>query len=43
MVKKLTNIEPEIEPPTNCETPEEYIEVEEMYNTYLFGKFGNKK
>jgi len=43
MVKNLTDIEPEIEPPTNCETPEEYIEVEEMYNTYLFGKFGNKK
>jgi hypothetical protein len=43
IVKKLTDIEPEIEPPTLCETPEAYIEVEEMYNTYLFGKFGKQK
>ena len=43
IVKKLTDIEPDIEPPKKCETPEEYIEIEEIYNTYLFGKFGNKK
>ena len=43
IVKKLTDIEPDIEPPIKCETPEEFIEIEEMYNTYLFGKFGNKK
>ena len=43
LIKKFTNIEAEIEPPKKCEKPEEYIEVEEMYNTYLFGKFGNKK
>ena len=43
MVKKLTDIEPDVEPPIKCETPEEYEEVEEMYNTYLFNKLGNKK
>ena len=47
IVKKLTNIEPDIEqdvePPKKCETPEEFIEIEEMYNTYLFGKFGKQK
>jgi hypothetical protein len=43
MVKKLTDIEPEIELPTNNESPEELFEIELMYNTYLFGKFGNKK
>ena len=40
MVKKLTDIEPEIELPTNNESPEELFEIELMYNTYLFGKFG---
>ena len=43
IVKKLTDIEPDIEPPKKCETPEEYIEIEEIYNTYLFGKMGSKK
>ena len=43
LIKKFTEIEPDIEPPEKCETPEEFIEVEETYNTYLFGKFGNKK
>ena len=43
LIKKFTNIEAEIEPPKTCETPEEYKEVEDIYNTYLFGKFGNKK
>ena len=43
LIKKFTNIEAEIEPPKTCETPQEYKEVEDIYNTYLFGKFGNKK
>jgi hypothetical protein len=43
IVKKLTNIEPDIEPPIKCETPEEFIEIEEMYNTYLFNKRGKPK
>ena len=43
LIKKFTNIEAEIEPPKKCETPEEYIEIEDMYNTYLFNKRGNKK
>ena len=30
IVKKLTDIEPDIEPPIKCETPEEFIEIEEM-------------
>ena len=30
IVKKLTDIEPEIEPPTKSESLEEYIEIEEM-------------
>ena len=42
LIKKFTNIEAEIEPPKKCETPEEYIEIEDMYNTYLFNKRGNK-
>ena len=44
LIKKLTNIEAEIEPPKKLETPEDYAEIEEegFYNTYLFGKFGNK-
>jgi hypothetical protein len=44
LIKKLTNIEAEIEPPQKLETPEDYaaIEAEGLYNTYLFGKFGNK-
>ena len=36
LIKKFTNIEAEIEPPKKCETPEEYIEIEDMYNTYFF-------
>ena len=43
LIKKFTNIEAEIEPPNKCKTPEEYEEVEDMYNTYLFNKRGNKK
>lgn len=43
LIKKFTEIEPDIEPPEKCETPEEFIEIEELYNTYLFGKMGNKK
>ena len=39
LIKKLTNIEAEIEPVQEINTAEDYIEVEEMYNTYLFGKF----
>ena len=42
LIKKFTNIEAEIEPPKKCETPEEYIEIEDMYNTYLFNKRVNK-
>ena len=43
LIKKFTNIEAEIEPPKKCKTPEEYEEVEDTYNTYLFNKRGNKK
>ena len=42
LIKKLTEIEPEIEPPKKCDTPEEYIKIEEMYKTYLHQKRGNK-
>jgi hypothetical protein len=43
LVKKLTDIEPEIELPTNNESPEELLEIELMYNTYLFNKRGKVK
>ena len=43
LVKKLTDIEPEIELPTNNESPEEFLEIELMYNTYLFNKRGKVK
>jgi hypothetical protein len=39
----MTNIKPEIKPVEILSTPDEYVEAEEMYNTYLFGKFGDKK
>ena len=44
LIKKLSGIEAEIRPPKQLETPEDYaaIESEGLYNTYLFGKFGNK-
>jgi histidinol phosphatase-like PHP family hydrolase len=44
IIKKLSGIEAEIRPPKQLETPEDYaaIESEGLYNTYLFGKFGNK-
>ena len=38
----MTNIKPEIKSVKTLSTPEEYIEAEEMYNTYLFGKIGSK-
>ena len=43
LIKKLSGIEADIRPPKQLETANEYKEVEEIYNTYLFGKFGNKK
>ena len=39
----MTNIKPEIKLVKTLSTPEEYVEAEEMYNTHLFGKFGDKK
>ena len=43
LIKKLSGIEPDIRPPKQLETANDYKEVEDIYNTYLFGKFGNKK
>ena len=42
LIEKMTNIKPEIKPVKTLSTPEEYVEAEEMYNTYLFGKIGSK-
>ena len=42
LIEKMTNIKPEIKPVKTLSTPEEYVEAEEMYNTYLFGKIGRK-
>ena len=42
LIEKMTNIKPEIKPVKILSTPDEYIEAEEMYNTYLFGKIGSK-
>ena len=41
--KKLSGIEPDIRPPKQLEAANDYKEVEDIYNTYLFNKRGNKK
>ena len=42
LIKNLSGIEPDIRPPKQLETANDYKEVEDIYNTYLFGKRGNK-
>ena len=42
LIKKLSGIEPDIRPPKQLETADDYKEIEDMYNTYLFNKRGNK-
>ena len=42
LVERLSGVLPDKELPKKAITKEEYEEVEELYNTYLYNNFGQK-